>query len=56
MNALTGSDVTLRSRDDSPLEGHDVIQGPLVESFLLNAEQKIVIFFDEYLQVSLYPL
>ena len=52
LNALTGSDATRRSKDDAPLEGHDVIQGPLVESFLLNAEQKIVIFFDEYLQVG----
>ncbi|PPQ95955.1 hypothetical protein CVT26_016121 [Gymnopilus dilepis] len=55
LNALTGSDATRRSKDDAPLEGHDVIQGPLVESFLLNAEQKIVIFFDEYLQAYLYP-
>ncbi|KAF8872794.1 hypothetical protein CPB84DRAFT_1854287 [Gymnopilus junonius] len=55
INALTGSDITLRSKDNFPLEGYDVIQGPLVESFLLNAEKKFLVFFDEYLQAYLYP-
>lgn len=51
MNALTGADITGTSLDDAILEGQDIIQGPLVEGYLLNAEMKVVVLLDEFLQV-----
>lgn len=52
-NALTGADVTGRSKDGEVFEGHDLIQGALVEGFLLGGagEPKVAILLDEYLQV-----
>jgi hypothetical protein len=51
MNALTGADITGNSLDDAVLEGQDIIQGPIVEGYLLNAETKVVVLLDEFLQV-----
>ncbi|CAA7264034.1 unnamed protein product [Cyclocybe aegerita] len=56
VNALTGTDITGISKADSMLEGQDIIQGPLVEAYLLNHDdKKVVVLFDEFLQVYLYP-
>ncbi|KAF8963227.1 hypothetical protein BDZ97DRAFT_1038548 [Flammula alnicola] len=55
MDALTGADVTGISADGGIFEGQDIIQGPLVEGYLLNAETKLLVMFDEFLQVYLYP-
>ncbi|KAF9473948.1 DUF1620-domain-containing protein [Pholiota conissans] len=55
MNALTGADITGTSVDTAILEGQDIIQGPLVNGFLLNAEKRVVVLLDEFLQVYLYP-
>ncbi|KAF5329635.1 hypothetical protein D9619_009267 [Psilocybe cf. subviscida] len=56
-NALTGADVTGRAKDEEVFEGHDLIQGPLIEGFLLGGagEPKVAVLLDEYLQVYLYP-
>lgn len=51
IDAITGADSTGRSKDDATFEGQDVIQGPLVEGYLLNAETKVVVLLDEFLQV-----
>lgn len=51
IDAITGADSTGQSKDDAIFEGHDVIQGPLVEGYLLNAETKVVVLLDEFLQV-----
>ncbi|KAF4611826.1 hypothetical protein D9613_004025 [Agrocybe pediades] len=55
VNALTGSDVLGKSPDGEVLEGQDVIEGPLVEGYLLGGEKKVIVMFDEHLQVYLYP-
>ncbi|KAF9040068.1 hypothetical protein BJ165DRAFT_1407202 [Panaeolus papilionaceus] len=55
INAVTGTDATGLSKQEGILEGHDVIQGSLFEAYLLNAEDKIVVMLDEFLQVFLYP-
>ncbi|KDR78137.1 hypothetical protein GALMADRAFT_94668 [Galerina marginata CBS 339.88] len=55
LDALTGSDVRGQSKDGDILEGYDIIQGPLVEGFLLQDEKKIIVLLDEFLQVYLYP-
>ena len=54
MNARTGEDVLGVSGKDSILEGLDVIQGSLVEAYLLQTEIKMVVLFDEYLQVRVF--
>ncbi|KAI5994746.1 hypothetical protein EDD15DRAFT_2547193 [Pisolithus albus] len=63
VDPLTGDDVrpledgesdTSRSRY-GPLEGKDVIQGPMIESFVLPDGQGTLGMLDEFLQVQLYP-
>lgn len=54
IDAITGADSTGRSTDGAIFEGHDIIQGPLVEGYLLNAETKVVVLLDEFLQVHYY--
>ncbi|KAI5999030.1 hypothetical protein EDC04DRAFT_2584429 [Pisolithus marmoratus] len=63
VDPLTGDDVrsvedgegdTSRSRN-GPLEGKDVIQGPMIESFVIPDGQGTVAMLDEFLQVQLYP-
>jgi len=56
IDAITGADSTGQSKDDAIFEGHDLIQGPLVEGYLLNAETKVVVLLDEFLQVHHYFL
>jgi len=56
IDAITGADSTGHSKDDAIFEGHDLIQGPLVEGYLLNAETKVVVLLDEFLQVHHYLL
>ena len=51
LDAITGADSTGQSKDDAIFEGHDVVQGPLVEAYLLNSETKVVVLLDEFLQV-----
>ncbi|KAF8153864.1 hypothetical protein B0H34DRAFT_661928 [Crassisporium funariophilum] len=54
-NAITGEDATRAKKQDSILEGHDVIHGGMVEGYLLQAETRIIVLLDEFLQVFLYP-
>jgi hypothetical protein len=51
IDAMTGADRTGQSKDAAVLEGYDIIQGPLVEGYLLNSETKVVVLLDEFLQV-----
>lgn len=52
IDAATGEDATGQIARADVLEGIDVVQGPIVESYLLEHEgQKVVMFLDEYLQV-----
>ena len=51
IDAMTGEDVAGISRDPGILAGQDIIPGALVEGYLLNDVSKIVVLFDEYLQV-----
>ena len=54
LNARTGEDVRGVSKKDSFLQGLDVIQGSLVEAYLLQTETKMVVLFDEFLQVCVF--
>ena len=54
MNARTGEDVRGVSKKGSILQGFDVIQGSLVEAYLLQTEIKMVVLFDEFLQVCVF--
>lgn len=52
---MNGSDITGESPDGTVLAGLDIIQGGLIEAYLLKAEEKIVVLLDEFLQVCLNP-
>ena len=54
LNARTGEDALGVSQKDSVLQGLDVIQGPLVEAYFLQVEIKMVVLFDEFLQVRVF--
>lgn len=54
LNARTGEDVLGLSKKDSVLQGVDVIQGSLVGAYLLQTEIKVVVLFDEFLQVCVF--
>lgn len=54
IDAITGADITRQSKDGAVFEGLDIIQGPLVEGYLLNAETKVVVLLDEFLQVHCF--
>ena len=51
LNARTGEDALGVSKNGSILQGLDIIQGSLVEGYLLQTEIKMVVLFDEFLQV-----
>ena len=56
---MTGADVhsraVKRSKDGSDLlQGLDVIQGVMLDAFLLQNETRAVVMLDEFLQVSTY--
>jgi len=52
IDATTGEDATGKTGRDGVLEGVDIVQGPIVESYLLRQEgKKVVMLLDEYLQV-----
>jgi len=56
---MTGADVRTRvvkrSKDGRDLlQGMDVIQGVMVDGFLLQNETRAVIMLDEFLQVSVH--
>lgn len=54
LDVLTGEDSRKASSAKQPLEGLDIISGPLVEAFLLQIpdnQAKIVVLVDEFLQV-----
>lgn len=52
IDATTGGDATGKIARNDVLEGMDIVQGPIVESYLLEHEgQKIAVFLDEFLQV-----
>ncbi|KAF9450978.1 DUF1620-domain-containing protein [Macrolepiota fuliginosa MF-IS2] len=56
IDAATGEDVTGKIARGDVLEGIDVVQGPIVESYLLqHKDHKVVMFLDEFLQVYTYP-
>jgi hypothetical protein len=52
IDAMTGREVTGFSTDKVELQGQDIISGPLTESFFLDADSKMVILLDEFLQVG----
>jgi len=52
IDAMTGEDVTGRSKDDLKIEGQDIISGSLVDSFFLDHDEKMLVLLDEFLQVS----
>ncbi|PPQ71078.1 hypothetical protein CVT25_007866 [Psilocybe cyanescens] len=53
---LEGENGEGKAEDGGVLEGTDVVSGPVVEAYLLNAEdRKIVVLLDEFLQAYLYP-
>ncbi|KAF8644498.1 hypothetical protein AX16_008429 [Volvariella volvacea WC 439] len=56
LDALTGADSTGNSNINELIQGVDVVQGPVVEAYLVNHEDtRMVILLDEFLQVYLYP-
>ncbi|KAJ3575190.1 hypothetical protein NP233_g1262 [Leucocoprinus birnbaumii] len=56
IDAATGEDATGKIARDEVLEGIDIVQGPIVETYLLQHEgKKVVMFLDEFLQVYSYP-
>lgn len=56
IDAATGEDATGKIARDDVLEGIDIVQGPIVESYLLqHKNQKVVMFLDEFLQVCQCP-
>ncbi|KAK2462583.1 hypothetical protein APHAL10511_005401 [Amanita phalloides] len=60
VDAMTGKDVRTQvikpAKDGRDrLEGLDVIQGPMLDAFLLQNETRALVMFDEFLQVYLYP-
>ncbi|KIK01760.1 hypothetical protein K443DRAFT_550803 [Laccaria amethystina LaAM-08-1] len=55
INAVNGEDVRRASKKSDLFEGLDIIQGPLVEGFLLQTEPKAVVLLDEFLRAYLYP-
>ena len=55
LNARTGEDALgVSKKGSSILQGLDVIQGSLVEAYLLQTEVKMVVLFDEFLQVCVF--
>ena len=54
LNARTGEDALGVSKKDSILQGLDVVQGSLVEAYLLQTDIKMVVLFDEFLQVCVF--
>ena len=54
LNARTGEDALGVSKNNSILQGLDVIQGSLVEAYLLQTDIKMVVLFDEFLQVCVF--
>ncbi|KAH7882607.1 hypothetical protein F5I97DRAFT_2067794 [Phlebopus sp. FC_14] len=44
-----------RDSDRGPLEGVDVIQGPLIDAYILPDEDGTLVLLDEFLQVYPYP-
>lgn len=54
LNARTGEEASGLSKTDSVLQGLDVIQGSLVEAYLLQTEMKTVVLLDEFLQVCVF--
>jgi len=57
VDALTGQDARASGAKDSALlQGDDIIAGPLVESYILQAGSgKFVVLLDEFVQIHLYP-
>ncbi|THH17682.1 hypothetical protein EW146_g3182 [Bondarzewia mesenterica] len=55
IDALTGEDATGASSSNEVLPGVDIISGPLIESYMLQGQSKMVILLDEFRQVYLYP-
>jgi hypothetical protein len=52
IDAATGESAIGKIERDGVLEGIDVVQGPIVESYLVQEEgKKVAMFLDEYLQV-----
>jgi len=51
IDAMNGREVTGVS-DKVELQGQDIISGPLTECFFLDADSKMVILLDEFLQVG----
>jgi ER membrane protein complex subunit 1 len=52
LDAVTGEDVLGVSPRDAILEGSDIIQGPLIDAYMLSAANKTVMLLDEFLQVT----
>ena len=52
IDAITGQDLVDGRDPTAPLQGYELIQGALVNAYLLNAlDTRIVIALDEFLQV-----
>lgn len=52
VNALTGESVREDEKKGALLQGFDIIQGPIVDAYLLPTDEtKIVVLLDEFLQV-----
>lgn len=52
VNALTGENVREEEKKGALLQGFDIIQGPIVDAYLLPTDEaKVVVLLDEFLQV-----
>ena len=56
IDALTGEDAEGKSSSNGLLEGIDVVNGEVLDVFLLRGGNKTVVFVDKFLQVRIYIL
>lgn len=56
LNALTGGNVREDEKKGALLQGFDIIQGPIVDAYLLPTDEaKVLVILDEFVQVSSFP-
>lgn len=57
VNALTGENAREEDKKGELLQGFDIIQGPIVEAYMLHTDEaKVVVILDEFLQVCTFLL
>ncbi|KAI0033037.1 DUF1620-domain-containing protein [Vararia minispora EC-137] len=55
VEAVRGRDKVGKLKEGAILKGEEVIQGAAIESFLVDAQSRFVLFLDQFRQVYIYP-